>query len=269
MSSQWERLLKNQGVWKGSFTQFSAQGELLKDTPTEIKLEGLNENKSIRLTVTRIGSPNPPHINEFTSLNRSIFLFEEGHFSKGSLQFSPFSIFGAEFGFFKGDRRLRIVELFDKDSNFEQLTLIREFRENTPKIERSHLSVEQLLGQWQGEATTLYPDWREPEKYPTSMTLSQTGDKLNQIMKTPQSEMSSTFAIANNTLTSCDTQQNIRVILLPDGASVTVPLKITHRQPFFVECGWLIEPDQRLRLIRKYDDTGAWENVTLIKENKM
>ncbi|AFZ46837.1 hypothetical protein Cyast_0865 [Cyanobacterium stanieri PCC 7202] len=273
-SSQWERLLKNRGVWLGSFTQFSPRGELIKDTPTRIQLEGLHEDKTIRLTVTRLGQDTPPHVNEFTYLNRSIFLFEEGHFSKGTLQFSPFSTFGAEFGFVKGDsegiccasRRLRMVQLFDKDSNFEQATLIREFREGTPKKEREKLSLDQLIGKWQGEAVTLYPDWREPEKYPTQLILEQMGDRLKQTLKTPQLEFNSSAIIENNALTFPDS--NIRTVLLPDGASLTVPLKIIHRQPFFLECGWLIEPNQRLRIIRNYDETGAWQSVTLVTEFK-
>ncbi len=267
-SSQWERLLKNRGIWQGSFTQFSPKGELLKNTPTEIKLEGLNEDKTIRLTVTRIGQDTPPHVNEFTYLNRSIFLFEDGHFSKGSLQFSPFSTFGSEFGFVKGDRRLRIVQLFDKDSNFDQITLIREFRENSGKKERPQLTLNQLEGDWEGKATTLYPDWREPETYSTLLTLKQTDNQVTQRIQTPQLNTTSTATLENNTLTFSDQDQNIRTLMLPDGASVRAPLKINHRQPFTVECGWLIEPNQRLRLIRKYDETGAWNSVTLIKEFK-
>ncbi|AUC61704.1 hypothetical protein AA637_11340 [Cyanobacterium sp. HL-69] len=268
MSSQWERLLKNRGVWLGSFTQFSPRGEFIKDTPTEIKLEGLNEDKTIRLTVTRLGQDTPPHVNEFTYLNRSIFLFEEGHFAKGNMQFSPFSNFGAEFGFFKGDRRLRMVQLFDKESNFEQATLIREFRENTPKKENPALSIEQLLGVWQGEAVTLYPDWREPERYSTRRILEETSNQIKQTLKTPYLAFTSTASVENNALTFSETGQDIRSLLLPDGASLTLPLKIAHRQPFFLECGWLVEPNQRLRIIRRYDETGAWQNVTLVTEFK-
>lgn len=268
MSSQWERLLKNRGIWLGSFTQFSPRGEFIKDTPTEIKLEGLKEDKTIRLTVTRLGQDTLPHINEFTYLNRSIFLFEEGHFSKGNLQFSPFSNFGAEFGFCRGDRRLRMVQLFDKESNFEQTTLIREFRANTPKKENPALSLEQLIGEWQGEAVTLYPDWREPEKYSTSLILEQKGNQLKQTLKIPNLKFTSIANVEEKTLTFSEKGQDIRSLLLPDGASLTVPLKIIHRQPFFLECGWLIEPNQRLRIIRRYDEMGAWQNVTLVTEFK-
>jgi hypothetical protein len=43
MRSQWERLLQNLGVWKGSFSRFSPQGELVNDTPSVVSLEGIEQ----------------------------------------------------------------------------------------------------------------------------------------------------------------------------------------------------------------------------------
>ncbi|MBF2058390.1 MAG: DUF3598 family protein [Cyanobacterium sp. T60_A2020_053] len=266
-SSQWLRLLKNVGIWQGSFTQFSPQGELRKNTPTEITLEGLNDNQAMRLTVNRVEEDTPPHVNEFTYLNRSIFLFEEGHFSKGSLQFSPFATFGAEFGFFLDNRRLRMVQLFDKNSDFEGVTLIREFRKDTPRFEKPPLTVEQLRGEWQGRALTLYPDWRPSPFYDTKLLITQEGNRLIQTLQTPFFNLSSQGVINGNTITFDDT--NNRLLLLPDGASSCNPMKITHRQPFFLESAWLVEPDLRLRLIRNYEATGAWESVTLVTEKRI
>jgi hypothetical protein len=264
-SSQWLRLLKNVGVWQGSFTQFSPHGTLIKNTPTLVNLEGLNDNKTIKLTVNRLDSNEPPHVNELTYLNRNIFLFEEGHFAKGSQQFSPFSVFGAEFGFFVDDRRLRMVQLFNKESNLEQVTLIREFRANGSGVERSPLTIQQLEGQWQGEAITLYPDWREPRNYTTNLTIKIEGDNLIQTLKTPELNFTSEGKIDHNTITFSGN----RLLLLPDGASSTTPLKIENRQSFFLECSWLVEPYKRLRLIRQYDDKGVWINITLVTETKI
>jgi len=67
--------------------------KLIKDTPSEINLQCLNNNESIKITVTKFDGNSQPYSNEFTNLNRSIFLFAEGHFAKGSLQFSPYTIF--------------------------------------------------------------------------------------------------------------------------------------------------------------------------------
>lgn len=268
-SSQWLRLLKNVGIWQGSFTQFSPDGTLIKNTPTLINLEGLNENQTIKLTVNRLDSNEPPHVNEFTYLNRNIFLFEDGHFAKGSQQFSPFSVFGAEFGFFVDDRRLRMVQLFNKDSNLEQVTLIREFRANGHGVERSPLTIDQLEGEWQGEALTLYPDWRNTDSYTTNLTIKKEGNNIIQTLKTPELNFTSQGKIDKNIIIFSENNQDIRLLLLPDGASSTTPLKIENRQSFFVECAWLVEPNQRLRLIRQYDDKGAWINVTLVKETKI
>ncbi len=268
-SSQWSRLLKNIGIWEGSFTQFSALGELVKNTPTELKLESLNNNKSIKLTLTRLDESQPPYITEFTTLNRSIFLFPEGHFSKGSLQFSPFSSFGAEYGFIADNRRLRMVQLFDSNSNLEQITLIREFRANCQRDERPVLSLDQLVGEWEGSALTLYPDWRNTEPYPTHLTIKRDGNYLEQTIKIPNLNFTSTAKINGSSLTFGEENNPIRLLLLPDGASSTTPLKINLGQPFFLEMGWLIEPNKRLRLIRQYDEKGAWVNVTLVQEQKL
>ncbi|MBL1211136.1 DUF3598 family protein [Geminocystis sp. GBBB08] len=74
-SSQWLRLLKNVGIWQGSFTQFSPDGVLVKNTPTELILESFNDNKTLKLTLNRLDSNEPHHVNEFTYINRNNFLF--------------------------------------------------------------------------------------------------------------------------------------------------------------------------------------------------
>lgn len=267
-SAQWLRLLKNVGTWKGSFTQFSPTAKLIKDTTSELNLQGLNNNQSIKITVTKFDGNSQPYSNEFTNLNRSIFLFAEGHFAKGSLQFSPYSIFGAEYGFLVGDRRCRMVKIYDTSSNLQEVTLIREFRENSNAQERPKLTLEQLLGEWEGKAETLYPDWRNSEPYNTNLKIEQQGNQVIQRLTSPELNFNSTGTINDSYVSFNDSGEEIRVLLLPDGASATVPLKIENRQPFFLEFAWLVEPNHRLRLIRQYDNQGAWKNITLVKEHK-
>lgn len=265
-SSQWSRILKNAGVWKGSFSQFSADGKLIKDTPSILKLEKSNDNQKLKLTLDRSQGKNPPTEMEFTSLNRSIYLFESGHFAKGSLQFSPVSTFGAEFGFVLGDRRLRMVQLYDYQNNLEQITLIREFRENGSGRENPPLSVEQLIGEWEGEAITINPDWSESQPLATNLKIHREGNKINQTLKMPQLEINSQATIYDSRLVFSENSNPIQVLLLPDGASATTPLSIKLGKSFFVEAGWLINPQQRLRLIRQYDDRGSWLNATFVTE---
>src|SRR5919202_2030225 len=183
MPSQWECLLKNLGEWQGSFTRFSPQGEQLEDTPSVVRLEGLNDNHTIRQTLRFLPRDRPVEekVLEYSSLARSVLFLENGAFSQGSMQWGPFSEFGAELGLIEGKRRLRLVQLFNRDSQLSQLTLIREKLADTDAPERPELTLEQLLGEWEGEAVTIYPDWRSPDTYPTRLKVHrQDTDRLVQ-----------------------------------------------------------------------------------------
>jgi hypothetical protein len=265
-TSQWARLCKNIGIWQGSFADFSPEGKLIKETPSELILEPLNEGKTLKFFLQRENKPTV--MNEFTNLNRNICLFEDGHFSKGSQQFSPYTMFGAEYGFVVEDRRCRLVQLFDKDSSLDTVVLIREYRQGRNALELPILSIEQLEGEWIGEAQTIYPDWRNKEPYTSHLTIQKQGQTFVQTLKTPEINFTSEGTIAGNTINFSQRNHNIRLLLLPDGASSTTPLTIKSREPFFVEFAWLVEPEKRLRLIRQYDDQGRWINITLVTEYK-
>lgn len=279
-SSQWTNLLQNLGAWQGSFTRLSPQGEIQEDIPTLVTLEGMNNNQSIRQTnqhFSTTGEVVQEKVLEYSSLNRGILFFENGAFSQGSIQSAPFSEFGAELGFINGDaygnaervRRLRLVQLFDTDSNLSRLTLIREHRLNTPPSERPFLTVEMLLGEWQGEAVTIYPDWRNADTYPTMLSIRLKGDRLSQHLKTPQFELTSTANINSSILQFDQGSHQVQVLLLADGASSTTPLTIPKNNPFFLEAGWLIADNLRQRLIRSYDAKGGWSSLTLVTERKI
>lgn len=271
-SSQWTNLLQNLGAWQGSFTRLSPQGEIQEDIPTLVTLEGMNNNQSIRQTIQHFsttGEVVQEKVLEYSSLNRGVLFFENGAFSQGSIQFGPFSEFGAELGFIDGNRRLRLVQLFDTDSNLSRLTLIREHRLDSQAPERPPLTVEMLLGEWQGEAVTLYPDWRNPESYPTTLSIRLEGDRLSQHLKTSQFELTSTANINGSTLLFDQGSHSVQVLLLADGASATTPLTIPKNKPFFLEAGWLIADNRRQRLIRSYDAKGGWSSLTLVTERKI
>jgi hypothetical protein len=277
MNSQWQCLFQNLGEWHGSFTRLSPQGEILQDTPTVVSFEGLNDNQTMRQVVRRLTDPIDEKVLEYSSLGRGVLFLENGAFSQGSIQFGPFSEFGAELGLIEtcedgtpGDRRLRLVQLFNRESQLEQLTLIRERRANTNTQERSPLTVDDLLGIWQGEATTVYPDWQPPSTATTLLKLQQTGDHiLTQELTLPNGQtIRSQAAIAGNVLKFAEGSQSVQVLLLPDGASATSPTQIKTGHPFFLEVGWLLRPNLRQRLIRSYSDRGEWISLTLVTEQK-
>jgi hypothetical protein len=271
-SSQWENLLRNVGIWEGSFTRLSSQGQLLEDLPTRVTLSGFDQNQAIRQTIeyfSLTGEVTQTKVLEYRSLNRSVLFFGNGAFSLGSLQFAPFSEFGAELGLIHGDRRLRLVQLFDPQSQLANITLIREYRQGHERNERPPLTVDQLIGDWHGEATTLYPDWRSPTTYSTTLSIQRQGDRLSQRLTAPEIELTSTAVIDGSVLRFDQGSDPIQILLLPDGASCDTPLTIPRRKPFLLEAGWLIEPALRQRLIRRYDTSGSWVSLTLVTERKI
>jgi len=56
-----------------------------------------------------------------------------------------------------------------------------------------------LLGEWQGEAVTLYPDWRNAETYPC-LSIKMSGDRLSSVT-TPGLEIYLNSQIDGSSLT--------------------------------------------------------------------
>ena len=286
MQSQWHSLLKNLGEWHGSFARFSPTGELREATPTIVSLEGLDHNQTIRQTIQRYApstavttgeehreTPIDEKVLVYSTLGRGVLFFENGAFSQGSLQFGPFSEFGAELGLIAGDRRVRLVQLFDHESQLSQLTLIRECLAGRQATERPPLKLDDLLGEWQGDAITLYPDWRSPTTDSTRLQISRSGE--NQVTQQltfgegAGTVVRSTAIVKGSRLQFNQGSLPVQVLLLPDGASSTSPVCIKTGQTFFLEVGWLLEPDRRQRMIRSYDKKGEWSSLTLVTEQKV
>ncbi|MBE9050120.1 DUF3598 family protein [Nostocales cyanobacterium LEGE 11386] len=269
MTSQWESLLQNLGEWQGSFTRFSPQGTLLEDIQSMVSLAGLNNNQTIRQIVSRQGQADL--VLEYSSVSRSTLFFANGAFSQGSIQLAPFTEFGAELGLIHENRRLRLVQLFNKNGQLDKITLIREHLAGTERVERPTLQIDDLLGEWQGEAVTIYPDWRSSNNYSTNLKL-QLDDhgRLIQSLSFGENTITSTGTI-NGSMINFDQnpQKQIQILLLPGGASVTSPLQVQLRQPLFLEVGWLIQPHLRQRMIRSYNDKGEWVSLTLVTEEKV
>jgi hypothetical protein len=188
------------------------------------------------------------------------------------MQFSPYGEFGAEFSLIRQNRRLRMAQLFNNISNLSSLTLIREYREGTTADERPPLQLESLLGEWEGEGITIYPDMRSPVSFNSKMQLIL--DKHQRLIQNTyfgsEKMIASTATINGSILDFDDNPENpFQVLMLPDGASATFPVKAQLQQPLFLEAGWLIEPNLRQRIIRTYDKKGEWVSLTLVTEKKV
>lgn len=272
MRSQWENFLTNLGDWEGSFTQVSPAGEILKDTPSRLLLEGLEDDKAVRLTLRRFppDSPADEVVREYRSLGKDILFFDGGAFSQGTIQRSPLSAFGAEFGFVADNRRLRLVEIFTPEGDPDRFTLIREKRAGTDAPERPPLTLEALLGTWEGEAVTISPSWLSPDIVPTRLELRlDGGGRLVQTLEFGTVRVCSTARIEDSNLYFDDASPPVRVSMLPDGASATFPERAPRGNPFFLEAGWLMEDNRRDRLIRRYSETGEWLSLTWVRERKV
>ncbi|WP_088240203.1 DUF3598 family protein [Calothrix rhizosoleniae] len=271
MRSQWEYFLKNLGIWEGFFTTFSSEGSLLEDVPSRLTLEGFDENQKAKLTLCRQGSNDL--VVDFTSQSirgGGTLFFANGAFSQAPTQFSPAAQFGGELSLIHENRRLRLVQLFDINNQLSKITLIREHLAGTPLEERPQLKIENLLGEWQGEAVTIYPDSRPAKTYETKMKLQldSTGKLLQTLNFDTQTIISTGNIKDSQILFEHNPQNPVQVLLLPDGASATAPLKVQLGQPFFLELAWLIEPTLRQRMIRTYNQKGESMNLTLVTERK-
>ena len=274
MLSQWDCFLKNLGEWHGSFTRFSSQGEELEDTPSIVTLEGRQNNQAVHQIVRYLPPDKPSRdiVVDYSknSLNRTILFFETGAFSQGSMQWGPYSTFGGEFGLNYGDRRLRMVELYNNSSRLEKVVLIREKLPTSQTLEGAVLTVESLLGEWQGEAVTMYPDLRNPDRFSTHLQIAKiTSDRIEQKLSFGDRVIASTAKIDNSRLLFETNNIPIQILLLPDGASCNCPKEIKLGHHFVLEMGWLLEPNKRQRIIRSYDDRGTWISCTLVSETKI
>jgi hypothetical protein len=277
MKSQWECVLENIGEWVGSFTTVTPTGELIEDIPSIITLEGIRDNQAIHLVLKRF-YPLPNSTERYpkevvwdfsTPPGVGAIYFETGAFSSGVIAVSSGvkSIF--EFSLVAGDRRFRMIQMFDLNQQLDRLTYVREYRQGTNLAERPQLIIADLLGKWQGRSIALYADDRSSSTMDidSTFTISDTGYQLI-------SDGSSIgLKVANDNLTANLLQftderdrQSYQMLLLPDGGYAIIPTQIGLGQPFHLEIGWIHQPGKRQRLVRQYDSTGKWQSVTFITE---
>ena len=242
MAGQWQNFLRNLGEWRGSFTTIDSEGSFRDSSPSVLTLASEDEDRLVRFGLKRwpagtatapgggpaegAGEPSRAFEQEYRTLGRQVVFFASGAFNKGSLQVAPNTVFGGEFGFIGGNRRHRLVQLYSEAGNFDQLVLIREFRSESGAAENAPTSAEQLLGSWAGQSATISTDWPEP-----------------------------TISDCRLEITAADLDG---LKLLPDGGFCRLPERVSHREAFVLEGGWLPAPGRMERLIRRYDATGAW-----------
>ncbi|AFY40314.1 hypothetical protein Lepto7376_4194 [[Leptolyngbya] sp. PCC 7376] len=275
MSSQWDNFLKNLGTWRGSFSTMSLNGEISSDVPSILTLALVDGDRDcVRLHLQRFESgdydseASSNMTQDFRSLGRHMIFSETGSFSKGVMWFSTMMDFIAEFGFIAGDRRLRMVQIYDEQYHFEKLVFIREFREGTNAKERPQLTVDQLVGTWEAESQTYRPDFEPPKISQSRLKLNVVGETLHQSIELDNRTITIQAQIEGNQL-KFNSDVPRQITLLPDGGSINVPLQVPSKKAFFVEVGWLVSDNIRQRIMRNFDEQGKWESSVFITEKRV
>lgn len=299
--SQWECVLQNLGEWHGSFTQFSPQGDEWDSIPSSITVKGRDDNRAIDLVLKRFYAPSTgedPGWRElsmtFSAPGSGALLFESGAFSDGPRYASSTLTFGAEFCLVTPGRRSRQVQMFDTTGQCQQVTLIREKRATCAEQDVSPFGVQDLLGTWQQHWVTRDPARPETCEQACSTlvrTVIRTDGQLplsadyvewsqHPLVSDDARKSSTVFSqrepvrtvLVQRTPSLLSFEQEghlCQTLLLPDGAFATFPVQLQKGHPFFVESGWLMEPGLCQRLVRRYNASGDWVNVSWIRETRI
>lgn len=286
MKSQWYCIQQNIGTWHGSFTQFSPEGEQLKDTPSVLTLKESEPGKKMQLTLARSpqGGSTETTQREFSTPGPApyVYFFESGAFSQGSSQWAAFGQFGAEMSIKVGDRRVRFVIMYDSTSEgtstVKYVTLIRETQTGGTPFGEPMLTMEQLMGEWTGTAEVLHATMSPISGGDSIWQMSHLNDELKLTCKEQFDETVQTLSGFKGTqenkqiiLQENEAGLTYQLMLLPNGAYCLIPQVIVKDKAFRLEVGWLPNDSKRSgqsrsRLIRYYDNRGIWTDSALIED---
>ncbi len=251
MTTQRQCLALHLGEWHGLFSEYrpTAHGwELVGQKRSLITFEALDLG-AIRQTNAYYplqGSPTPESRQSwvYQDFSPGLRFFPDGSFSNGRLQLAPFGDFAVEQGFLWGDRKARVVQQWDPQGRLVGVTVILERRGQAlePAADFPSLTNKQL-------GAALQKRWRG----------------IAQSFSAADSLLSETYVDLSEWASLWDP--------LPGGLWITgpdpLPIPTLHRDRHFcVSLGWFPEgPEGRhlLRLVRDYDERGAWQRVTLMR----
>ncbi|MFT0813758.1 DUF3598 family protein [Synechococcus sp. OH20] len=253
MKTQRQCLALHLGEWHGLFCEYrpTAHGwELVGQKRSLITFEALDLG-GIRQTNAYYppqGSPTPESRQSwvYEDFSPGLRFFPDGSFSNGRLQLAPFGDFAVEQGFLWGDRKARLVQQWDPQGRLVGVTVILERRGQAldlaadfPSLTKAQLGLA-LQGRWRGIAQS----FSAVDSLPSETEVQFWGEE----------------------------ETGIRAPLpggLWMGGPDPLPIPTLHRdRRFSVSLGWFPEgPEGRhlLRLVRDYDEGGAWQRVTLTR----
>jgi len=160
MVDEWKFLLLNVGEWRGWFDSMDGSLQRTKRQPSLLTLQPSASGAPLHLTLllwpegsaapqqTPSGDPEKRIVQSFMRLDPDMGVFGTGSFSRGTLYRSTWTKFYAEFSFLHGQRRHRLVLLWDGSGQLARIVLIREFLVGSSAVECPALLADHLIGNW-------------------------------------------------------------------------------------------------------------------------
>ena len=159
---EWELLLLNVGEWRGWFDSMDRLLQRTKRQRSQLTLQPAPSGVPLNLTLllwpeedgsssphkTPDGEPEKRIVQSFVRVDPDMGVFGTGSFSRGTLYRSTWTKLYAEFGFLHGQRRHRLVLLWDGSGQLERVVLIREFLAGSSAEECPPLEADHLIGDW-------------------------------------------------------------------------------------------------------------------------
>ncbi|MEM7063225.1 MAG: DUF3598 family protein [Cyanobacteria bacterium P01_B01_bin.77] len=271
-ADQWTYIRKNTGEWHGSFIQFSPEADWVSDTPSVLTLEEdrLDQHMVLVLKRTPQGKSTQTTTRElgYPGAVPYICFFPTGAFSQGAMQRRPWSSFGAEFCLLSGNRRLRLVQLYNGNASGEHIldyvTLIPEYRPGVDNAahDAARLSIDTLLGPWHGDRLYLPATMDKPQVTTSHWQAQRSGAEL---ILLGDKELQQKFTpVDQYRWQAVDDLKHLW--LLPGGVSCTVYPQLASKHPAQIEVCWYLSDHRRQRIVRDYDANGNWVGTALMIE---
>ncbi|MEA5462444.1 DUF3598 family protein [Leptothoe sp. PORK10 BA2] len=297
-TEQWTYIRKNIGQWQGLFIQLSPSATQVSSTPSVLTLEEDRLDQHMTLVLTRTPQGQPSQTMErdlgYPGAAPYICFFPTGAFSQGPVVRRPWSSFGSEFSLLAGNRRLRLVQLYNGTATGEHIldyvTLIPEYRlptaataAATATIGAAALSMappqiplmmDRVLGTWQGNSLYLPATMDRPQIGSSYWQAKRLGDELQVSWGsgaiTPGQTESTTgrFTPINSHCWQA-VGSPLQFWLLPGDASCTVYPQLPQQSGARLEFCWYLSPRQRQRLVRDYGTDGNWLGTSLMLETRL
>ncbi|MBE9063121.1 DUF3598 family protein [cf. Phormidesmis sp. LEGE 11477] len=283
MLSQWQCIRQNIGTWYGSFTQFSPEGEQVKDTPSVLTLKETVPDQTMQLVLERTppGGTTDVTTRSFSAPGPApyVYFFESGAFTQGPAQWTAFAQFGAEMCLTVGDRRARFVIMYDSgvdgSARLKYVVLIRETQTEGAQFAEPTMTPAQIKGRWTGTLSALSASM-EPmtigsSEWQFDLSTKRFSLSCQDTLKEQAGEgQTRKLSLAGERLSDnvflLEGEIDYRLLGLPNGTYCLVPDVIQKVGEFRVEVGWLRDDGMRSRLIRYYDNRSVWTHSALIED---